>query len=359
MSQTTQQNSFFTRIWRSLEERLPTLSRSEQSAVYKDMRHNAQADVDFYVLITLASIIAYYGLLQNSAAVIIGAMLVAPLMSPMIAMANAVVMGNLHMLRRAATSTLAGIAIAIGISALFTWLLPSLPPGSEIMGRTQPTLLDLIVALASGAAAAYALARKEVAAALPGVAIAAALVPPLCVVGYGIGSFRWHIASGAGLLFLTNLASIILAGAVMFLLLGFRPTHDEQEKDVRRGLRYAIIGLLIVFIPLAISTVTIARQTRMQSTVQNILLEDLPVDRAEIENIAIEQKDNGLVVGFTAYLYEDQNYAEVIEEIRQTLKEAVDAPVTLRVRVVDSTLASIDETGIHTSPDVAPPDGSQ
>ena len=139
------------------------------------------------MLIILASTIAYYGLLQSSAAVIIGAMLVAPLMSPMIAMAHAIVMGNLTMLRRAFLSTLAGVGVAIGIAALFTLLLPSIPPSREILSRTAPTLLDLCVALASGAAAAYALARKEVAAALPGVAIAAALVPPLCVVGYGVG----------------------------------------------------------------------------------------------------------------------------------------------------------------------------
>ncbi|MCB9150421.1 MAG: DUF389 domain-containing protein [Caldilineaceae bacterium] len=344
--------SIFHRIWRMLDERLPKLAANEQAAVYMEMRHNAQANVDFYVLITLASIIAFYGLLQNSAAVIIGAMLVAPLMSPMIAMAHAIVMGNLRMLQRAALSTAAGVVVAVGIAVLFTWLLPTLPPGSEILGRTQPTLLDLIVALASGAAAAYALGRKEVAAALPGVAIAAALVPPLCVVGYGIGSFRWAIASGAGLLFLTNLASIIVAGAFMFLLLGFRPTRDERTRDVRRGFVYATISLLVVFIPLAISTISIARQTRMRSAVQKILSEDLPSDRVEVENIAISSTTNGVTIGFTAYLYEAGNYDNIIEEIRQSLSNAVDAPVTLRVRVVDAELASIDENGIHIAPDV-------
>jgi len=351
MPQHQSSKAFTNRIWQALDKQLPTLSVGEQSAVYMDMRYNARANVDFYVLITLASIIAFYGLRQNSAAVIIGAMLVAPLMSPMIAIAHAVVMGNLRMLRRAGTSTLAGIVVAIGIAALFTWLLPTPPPSSEILSRTQPTLSDLIVALASGAAAAYALGRKKVAAALPGVAIAAALVPPLCVVGYGIGSFRWEIASGAGLLFLTNLASIILAGAVMFLLLGFRPTNDKESKNVRRSFIFAILGLTAVLIPLAITTISIAHQARMESVVQTVLLENLPQDHVEIEDITIEPTTDSATVGFTAYTYETSNTDDPIEEIRQQLSEAVGAPVTLRVRVVPSTLVNIDGEGNRNSVD--------
>lgn len=152
----------------SLINWLPTLDRSEQAVIYGQMRGNSRADADFYVMILLSSTIAFFGLLQNSVAVIIGAMLVAPLMSPMIAIAHSIVVGNLPMFRRAALSTLSGMLLAITSAALMTAFLPYIgliPASEQIIARTQPNLLDQYIALASGAAAAYALSRKGVAAA--------------------------------------------------------------------------------------------------------------------------------------------------------------------------------------------------
>ncbi|MEM8862695.1 MAG: TIGR00341 family protein, partial [Chloroflexota bacterium] len=196
-------------IWQQLDELVPTLNRDEQKIIYDDMRHNAVADIDFYLLILLASGIAYFGLQQNSSVVIIGAMLVAPLMSPMMAMGFSIVNGNLRLFWRSAVSTLSGMALAVGVSGVITFLFPLKNITEQILARTGPTILDLFVALISGMAGAYALGRKEVSASLPGVAIAASLVPPLCVVGFGLGSGNLDIASRALLLFTTNLASII------------------------------------------------------------------------------------------------------------------------------------------------------
>jgi uncharacterized membrane protein len=111
-----------------------------------------------------------------------------------------------------------------------------------------------LVAIAAGAAASYAAARKSIAGALPGVAIAVALVPPLCVVGFGLGSGSWAIAQGASLLFLTNLAAIVLVSASIFMLFGFRPLRDERSRSVRVGLAVALSGLMLISIPLAIAT---------------------------------------------------------------------------------------------------------
>lgn len=347
VTQPPQKKAFGQRLWEQLYAWLPTLTQQEQAKVYMNMRRSARANVDFYVLIILASIIAFFGLLQNSVAVIIGAMLVAPLMSPMIAIAHAIVMGNLRMLRRSVLSTLAGIGITIGSAALFTWLLPTLQPGSEILGRTHPSLLDLIVALASGAAAAYALGRKEVAAALPGVAIAAALVPPLCVVGYGLGSSNREIAYGASLLFLTNQASIILAGATMFLLLGFRPTRDEHSGLVRRGFVYATIGILVILIPLAISSISIVRQMYNESQTRVILTRELDANIAEVEEIDIRATGDGYVVAFKAYVYQTTGgEPDFLEDVRQQLASTFGKPVTLRVQVLPTTLVAIDENGL-------------
>jgi uncharacterized hydrophobic protein (TIGR00271 family) len=137
------------------------------------------------------------------------------------------------------------IAVAFFLSlALFAFGSP-LEPTAEILSRTSPNVLDLLVALLSGAAAAYAVSRSQLAAALPGVAIAAALVPPLCVVGYGLGTGQFDIALGSSLLFVTNLAAIVVAAAAIFLLLGFRPPlRLERGQQARQGLNLALILLL-------------------------------------------------------------------------------------------------------------------
>ena len=337
----------------------PTLSRSEQAAVYNQMRHNARANADFYVMILLSSSIAFFGLLQNSVAVIIGAMLVAPLMSPMIAIAHSIVMGNLSMFRRAATSTLSGMLGAIAIAAILTFVLPyvkQVPPGDQILGRTHPNILDLYVALASGAAAAYALSRKGVAAALPGVAIAAALVPPLCVVGYGLGSLQWEIANGALLLFLTNLAAIVFASAVTFLLLGFRPTRDERSQNVRRGVAVAITGLAIVTVPLAFATLNAIGQLNAQLTVGRVLEEMLPADYADVDDLSVQPTADGYQVGFTVYRFgESQSTGELNQEVADALYEQLsqdsDDSYTIRARLLDSDLRYVDGADLQSTSD--------
>jgi uncharacterized hydrophobic protein (TIGR00271 family) len=245
------------------------------------MHADAKADIDFYVLMVLAASIALFGLLQNSAAVIIGAMLVAPLMSPILAMAYSVVRGQAKMLRQATESAVNGIILAITVAALLSLLLVALgipiPSTNEILARTQPNFLDLLVALASGAAAAYAISRSEVSAALPGVAIAAALVPPLAVVGYGLGTAQFDFAAGSLLLFLTNLAAIILAAATVFLLLGFRPpARDDRDEQARFSLKMAIVAMVLIAIPLFATTHASANQAARDQTVSLILENNWP-----------------------------------------------------------------------------------
>ena len=238
------------RLWRKLDQVLPNLSEAEQNDTLTAMRGRALATVDFYALMVLSASIAFLGLRQNSSAVVIGAMLVAPLMSPIMAMGFGVVTGYPRLFRRAAASTLAGMAVAVGTAALLAFLIPSKVPTAEILARAAPNLLDLMVALVSGAAGAYATCRKELASSLPGVAIAVALVPPLCVVGYGLGAGHLDIAQGAGLLFATNLASIVLAGIAVFWLLGFRPLNETDLPSFRRSLRWSILGVALLTLPL-------------------------------------------------------------------------------------------------------------
>jgi uncharacterized hydrophobic protein (TIGR00271 family) len=200
----------------------------------------------FAILLVLSVIVASVGLLQNSTAVIIGAMLIAPLMAPIMGIAASLVMGWGVRLATGLAVVTMSVAGAIAIAWTITRLIPSvgttLP--TEVLSRTSPDIRDLLVALAAGTAGAYATVRRDISGALPGVAVAVALVPPLASVGVLIGRDQTALARGAGLLFATNLFGIILAASLVFLLTGFVPAS-------RFGLtrRRILIALSLAAIP--------------------------------------------------------------------------------------------------------------
>jgi uncharacterized hydrophobic protein (TIGR00271 family) len=286
--------------WR-LFDLLPTLDLHQQIEVYKAIREGAQPKVDFFVMIALSAAIAALGLLLNSPAVIIGAMLVAPLMAAIFGLSLGVVRGDLRLLQRAAGATFRGMLLAIALGAVLGLLLarinPVGTPGGEIVSRTAPNLLDLGVALASGAAGAYALCRKEVSAALPGVAIAAALVPPLATVGIGLALWRGDIAGGAMLLFTTNLVAISAAGGLVFIWLGFRPLPGRQARTrvFQGGMVGTVLLLVAVTIPLGILTVQSVRDAALSRAVNRALEEEInAIDSVDWDGqLRMQEQDDG------------------------------------------------------------------
>jgi len=327
------------RVWELLTRILPTLSVSERSEVYSQMAEDARADVDFYTLMSLSTAIALLGLLLDSSAVIIGAMLVAPLMSPILSLAQGIVQGNPHLIQRAGASTFKGTVVSIGVSTALTLLLPVAQPTGEILARVRPNLLDLGVALAAGAAAAYAVSRASVAAALPGVAISVALVPPLGVVGYGLGTSRFDIAGGALLLFLTNLGGIVLVGVVVFLMMGFRPTRAERGVRARQATFFAVIGLVVVALPLGLTTFNIVRERHLRTEI-NKTLGELNTGAFGINRYSIEKEQGQFVVVGTIYAYQDIRRDQV-EMVQKRLSEAAGVPIKLRVTIVPATLTEV------------------
>ena len=171
--------------------------------------------------------------------------------------------------------------------------------------------------------------------------------PPLCVVGYGHGSYRTEIAYGASLLFLTNLASIVLAGAFMFFLLGFRPIRNKQSGVVRRGFIYSTIGISIIMVPLAISSISIVQEARRESTVRTILADEIDSNIADIEDIELRPTEDGYEIAFKAYVYQSgQANADLLDEIQQRISTAIGEEVTLRTQVLTIFLATVDEEGV-------------
>lgn len=218
-------------------ERLLHIEPDSKPKVYLQVFKSAEFfDLNYILELLLSAGIATFGLVLNSPAVVIGAMLISPLMGPILAAGLAFATADLYLGLKSLISIFLSTLTAVLFSATLVWLLPFQSPTAEILARTHPNLLDLGVALLSGLAGSIVLCRGGGGGgvtALPGVAIAVALMPPLCTVGFGVGSgMNWAIVSGAGLLFLTNLAAIIASAFLIFFI------ARMDSPDVRMKLGY-------------------------------------------------------------------------------------------------------------------------
>ncbi len=247
------------RVWGGVtlwvRSKVPQIDRERRVKLVDDLQLNSQFNFDFGALISLSTLIAALGLVRDSGAVVIGAMLVAPLMTPLVAMGFALVQGNLKLIRSALRSVSWGFAIALLIGASIGLMLRLFAPGLEISeqmaDRGSPNFLDLVVALASGVAAAYAMGRPNLISALPGVAIAAALVPPIATSGLALTMGDLTLAGGASLLFFTNIVAIVLGTAITFWCVGIS-TRISEGRPAQIWPRYWLIGFVVLSILLTL-----------------------------------------------------------------------------------------------------------
>ena len=235
----------------------------------RDLREGARDEARLsanYLLLTLAScVIATLGLLENSVAVIIGAMIVAPLMGPIQAFAFAALDGDAPLIRRSLRTALVGAAIAVVTSALLGFVAGTPAYGSEVLARTRPNVLDLVIAIAAGAVAGLARVRPAVSNTIAGTAIAVALMPPLCVVGLTAAHHAWSAAEGALLLFGTNFLGIAAACMVVYVV----------AREVRAHNRTALVTTMVVtamlLFPLGASSLEIAREATIEAEIRHEL----------------------------------------------------------------------------------------
>lgn len=254
-----------------LNETVPIFKRAEEEdfkELFVALKQNALLKPPYIVLMVLSTLLATTGLFQSSAPVIIGAMILAPLMGPIISLSMGVVRGEQFLIKESALTLLVGILTALAFSSLYTFLTPLTALTSEMSARVHPNVLDLMVAIISGIAGAYANAKSEIAKSLAGVAIAVALVPPLSVTGIGIGYGDIEMIYGSFLLFTTNLVGITLAAAMTFLVLGYAPIHRATK-----GIIYTSGFLALVTIPLVISFMILLEQDKIIEQVQTLALD--------------------------------------------------------------------------------------
>ena len=233
--------------------RIPQMTRDDRIKLYNNLHVNSNWNFDFISLICLSTAIASLGLISNSAAVVIGAMLIAPLMVPILAAGLAIVQGNLPLIFNSIKSIILGFLSALVIGFFCGIFAPIEHITSEIMARGEPKMADLFIALFSGIAAAHCMSRPKLSAALPGVAIAAALVPPIASTGISLAHGEGATAQGAALLFFTNVICIIIGSAFAFYAAGIRPQQKTKNRQiwVKRAIISLVLTTALLVLPLS------------------------------------------------------------------------------------------------------------
>ncbi|MEE8601250.1 TIGR00341 family protein [Euzebya tangerina] len=306
----------------------PRLTEPEQDELVWQAERLAKTSPDYLVLSLVSALIASLGLLLNSTAVIIGAMLVAPLMTPLVALGVGVTAGRVGIARQSLATVLNGTGMILVASFVLGLLIQPDAPTSEMTSRSAPTLLDAGIALASGIAGGYATARRDIPAALAGVAIAAALVPPLCVVGLAAGIGQAQLALGALLLFTTNIVCIAAVSCLVFAWLGLRIQRHrrvESRSGWAVGMIAAVAGLLVAIVVLNADQTGFDRR-RIISSIEET-----------IPGISVQQVETSGIspVEVTATVTADSDPtpadATVIEG---AVAEAIGSPVDLRLIVL-------------------------
>src|SRR3954453_4111943 len=232
----------------------------------------------FWTLLPLSAVIATAGIASNSTATVIGAMIVAPLMTPILGTALAIVLADRANVLRSVLMVLAGALLVVVMGYLLGLLAPVpevAATNEQVAQRVDPHLVDLIAALATGAVGAFALVRSDISDALPGVAIAISLVPPLAVVGLLLQVHRYHDSMQALLLFGTNVAAILATGVVVFLLYKVREAAQASGYEVPRlnGMTLAVVAgfLLLVLIPLVAGSRAVLRDQQIDSQARPVV----------------------------------------------------------------------------------------
>lgn len=248
----------------------------------------------FYILLAISVIIATTGLVTNSSAVVIGAMLIAPMMVPILGLGAALVLGWWrHQVRLVLFIFLGGLfTIGLAYLVVFLYQAPqSMPIPGQVLSRTHPGVGDLAVALSAGMAAAFMQVRRETLSALPGVAISVALVPPLASAGVLLYFAEYVLMQRAILLFLTNASAIVLSASLVFLVMGVKPPIRNKQLGFKVIASNAIaaVAVVIVAVPLVLQTVNVYREIREHALAASIVEEWITHNRVLMEDVRVRR----------------------------------------------------------------------
>jgi len=300
----------------------------KQAEVAAHVAEGAALRPRYGFMIVMACGIAILGLLQNSAAVIIGAMLISPLMAPIVALGFSLCLLDFEQMRRSLVTLGVGVALALGIAILVVMVSPLREATPEILARTQPTLFDLLVAIFSGLAGGYAVVQQR-GETIVGVAIATALMPPLAVTGYGLATQQTGIATGAAFLFMTNLLAIAFSVTVVARWYGFG-THNSPRSSAWQA-AVIVLTFAALSVPLGLSLTGIAQRGVVERTARTEIEDFLSGHSARLSSLRIQAPADGTVQVDLVALTRDYQPA-IARELEELLEQRLSRDVALSIQ---------------------------
>ncbi|MDD5388505.1 MAG: DUF389 domain-containing protein [Gallionellaceae bacterium] len=297
----------------------------DRDATNEQVQEEGGLSYSYAFLVVTSCGIATLGLMLNSAAVIIGAMLVAPLMGPIVLLGFAIAKTDVELVIRSAKAMVVGVLAALAISVVIVKLSPYIPPTPEILARTNPNLFDLLVAVLSGMVAGYAVTHRKIGT-VAGVAIATALMPPLAASGYGLATGDMRIFQGAFFLFLTNLLAIAFSVATMAMWYGFG--NLRTPKNLIWQTTAAGVILVVLSIPLIRTLDESVTKTLTLNQVEDVLRQDLKLEGARLDKLDVRITD-GQPVAISAVVYTREFDQGAHDRLLPLLQRRLERPVEL------------------------------
>ncbi|MBU0648165.1 TIGR00341 family protein [Patescibacteria group bacterium] len=328
------------------------VEKIQEKTILSKIRNNTHLSFVFLTLLFASAVICTLGLLINSTPIVIGGMIIAPMMWPLIQLSLGVSYGALKYIRQAVAVLLICVAITLISSVLIAFVSPIKQLNSEILSRTTPTLIDLVIALVAGGIAALAITQTRISESLAGVAIAVSLMPPLCVSGIGLAILDYSIFTGALLLFVSNVIAIVFTGAVVFMLVGLEEKQDKEEKKLRRkGLVVVAALLVLVGVWLYFSLRNYSFKIVAYNKVQEVLsgsFEEISFS-IYIEGVKTEltgKDGNTVMVEAEVWLPSDMKIDyEQQQQIIEKLKDSLGKDIDLNLRL-QNTISIVSEEDI-------------
>jgi uncharacterized hydrophobic protein (TIGR00271 family) len=336
-----------------------TAATINHEAVIKDIAQEADISVGYFLTLSAANLIALSGLITNSAPVIIGAMLISPLMGPILSFGFAFITGSRNIWKLSIRKIFVSVAVTLLVASIATVFSPLTEITSEILTRTRPNLYDLIVAFLAGSAGAAALCtKKNYLTIVPGVAIATAVIPPLSVAGFGIGTWNYSLFLGGFFLFFTNFVAITISTSVIFFIYGFRPKMLTETDVTQLKKRMAYLGtvLFIISIPLIYTLHASISELRLRSEVSRLLKKEFDHEKSSHLTTFdyLEKKGDTIEISAVINTVDYLNEENVLKA-EKDMSDSLGRKIALSVEQVRVQPGGLKPQVVHPLPPIIPP----
>jgi uncharacterized hydrophobic protein (TIGR00271 family) len=308
------------------------IDEERQKKVTEEIKEKSKPDLNFVLLTVFSTIIVALGLIIDNVAVVIGGMIISPLLWPILALALAIIKGNVKQLKRAIFTILKSTLIICLVAFIIGLFSPYLGESHEVLLRTKPTLFELFIALAAGFIGTFAVAHPKLSGALAGVVAAVALVPPLAVMGILFAEKSFVLATGAALLYFTNFIAITLAAVILFLLVGVKFPKRETSKNIAvSNISWFVVFLILVTVPLTLVMRGVLQENKEMTIIKEVIEEYIV--NTKITHLSIDRQGDMVIIQ-TILQSPDELTSLHVNRLSDILVEKLDASVNLKINVV-------------------------